>query len=290
MHVMDWEDIKTILAVVRHGTLAGAGEALGVNYTTVSRRVRRAEIAFGQPLFERLTEGYRATEAAKTIADYAARMEDEEHGLVRKLQGMQEDVSGPLIVTAPQLIIAYAVAPAIEAFTAKFPNIDLILRATNDVLDLSRREADLAIRISRNPGDDLKGLRMCAQETASFTSAAYAKRIREDPNAPIDYISYVDYPELPKGVLDRFPGTRIRYRFDDMMAIAGAAQSGLGVARMPFFLGRALDLVQVPLLTPQPYADIWLVGHADVWPSVRLKAFRDVLVPYMRQRAPLFVS
>ena len=287
---MEWDDLKTILALVRSGTLAGAGADLGVNYTTVARRIRRAELQHGGVLFERLADGYRATQAAHTIAEHAAQMESEENTLMRKLQGMQDTVSGPLTVTAPQLIIAYAVAPVIEAFTQQYPNVELTLRATNDVLDLSRREADLAIRISRSPGDDLKGLRLCAQETASFASASYAQRVADDPEGVIDWIAYVANPDLPKGVKDRFPGARVSYRFDDMMAIAGAAQAGLGVARMPMFLGRALGLTLAPVLPPQPYADIWLVGHADVWPGARMKAFRDILVPYMRREAACFVS
>ncbi|MEP0954634.1 MAG: LysR family transcriptional regulator [Paracoccaceae bacterium] len=290
LHDMEWDDLKTIMALVRFKTLAGAGAALGVNYTTVSRRIGRAEKQHGGPLFERLAEGYHPTEAAYAIAEHAARMEAEENALMRKLQGMQDTVSGPLSVTAPQLLIAYVVAPVIEKFTQQFPNIELTVRATNDVLDLSRREADLAIRISSSPGDDLKGLRLCAQETADFALANYAERMSKDPDSVIDWIAYVDHPDLPKGVKDQFPNARVRYRFDDMMAIAGAAQAGLGVARMPMFLGRALGLSQIPALPPQPYADVWLVGHADVWPGARMKAFRDILVPFMRREASRFVS
>ncbi|WP_370737951.1 LysR substrate-binding domain-containing protein [Roseovarius aestuarii] len=88
-----------------------------------------------------------------------------------------------------------------------------------------------------------------------------------------------------------FPRYRVHLRLDDMVAIFGAAQAGLGVARMPMFLGRAAaGLVQVPLLPPQHYADIWVVGHPDIWPSRELSAFRDILIPYCKSHRGSFVA
>lgn len=288
---LDWDDIRTIGELVRAGSLAGAGAALGVNYTTVARRVRRAEAALGEPLFERLADGYRPTEAARLVAEHATAMEDAQHGLMRRLAGRDGRLEGPLTITAPQLLIAHCIAPALEGFTGAFPGIELMVRASNDLLDLSRREADVALRISRAPGDALKGLRLAAQHAASFAAPVWAERMAADPEGPVDWIVYDQYPDLPSEVAAKWPGARVRYRFDDMVAILGAAQAGLGVARMPMFLGRAAGgLVQVPAMAPKPYADIWAIAHADVWPSARVRAFRDHIVPFIRRRRTLFVA
>lgn len=286
-----WDDLRTILHLVRHGTLAAAAGSLGVNYTTVARRISRAEAACGQPLFERLADGYRPTEAAFLIADHAAVMEETEHGMMRQLLGRDGTLSGPLTITAPQLLIAHFLAPMLEAFNTAFPEVDLRIRATNELMDLTRREADLAVRISRNPGDTLKGLRLLRQETASFASADWAARLRDDPTSMVDWIVYDAYDTLPKGTDPAFVNQRVRFRFDDMVAMAGAAEAGLGVVRMPMFLGRALDgLEQVPVLPPQSYSDVWAVAHPDVWHSARVRAFVQLLVKHCKTREARFVA
>ena len=286
-----WDDLRTVMMLVRHGSLAGASQALGVNYTTVARRIRRAETTLQQPLFDRLPEGYRPTDIAHLIAEHAGRMEDAEHSLMRHLQGSESTLSGPLTITAPQLIIANFMSPLIEQFIAAFPRIDLRVLATNELLDLARREADLAIRISHNPGDTLKGLRLSAQQTASFANRQWADRIASDATATIDWIVYDAYPNVPKAIAPDFPNHRVRLRLDDMVAMLGAAQAGLGIVRTPLFLGRSTTgLVQVPVLPPQPYADIWVVGHPDVWPSAKVRAFIDMLVAFFKANRGQFMS
>lgn len=286
-----WDDLRAVLAVVRGKTLAVAAAELGVNYTTVARRVSRAEAAIGEILFERLPDGYRPTDAGQFVAEHAAEMETAQNALFRGLQGRDARLRGDLVITAPQLLIAHFLAPALQTFRERHPGVSLHVRATNELLNLNRREADLAIRISSDPGDTLKGLRLVNQQNVSYASPAWAARIAEDPKGPIDWIVYEEFGVLPKGVIEAFPGARVAYLMDDMVAMVGAAQAGLGVVRLPFFLGRALpDLVQVPCLPPKPYHDIWTVAHPDVWPSAKLTAFRDVLVPYFRERRALFVA
>lgn len=286
-----WDDLRTVLMLVRHRTLAGAAVVLNVNYTTVARRIRRAEQSLDTLLFERLADGYRPTEAARVITSHAEKMEGSEHNLRRALQGSETELCGGLAITAPQLLISNFLAPLLDEFDRKYPQIDLRVLATNDILDLTRLEADLAIRVSRSPGDTLKGLRLLKQENASFAAPKMAQEIQTDPTAMIDWIVYDAHPNVPKGVHTRYPNHRVRFRFDDMVAMLGAAQAGLGVVRAPMFLGRATDgLVPVPVLHPQPYADVWMVAHPDLWPSPKLRAFRELLVAYCKRHKDDFLS
>lgn len=286
-----WDDLRTVMALVRHSSLAATGDALGVNYTTVARRISRVEKLLGYPLFERLPDGYHPTDAARLIAKHAQQMEHSEHALLRQLKGAEAGLSGTLTITASQLLIASFLTPVLDAFTKAHPDVELRVLATNEVLDLSRREADLAIRISRDPGDTLTGLRLLRQDSASFASAEWAASIANDPQATIDWIVYEQYRNVPKAVHPSYPNNRVRFRFDDMVAMLGAAQAGLGVIRLPMFLGRTTaGLEQVPVLRPQPYPEIWVVGHRDVWPSAKLVAFRDVLVAHCKAHKALFVA
>ncbi len=107
----------------------------------------------------------------------------------------------------------------------------------------------------------------------------------------IDWLVYESHPNLPKAISPEFPNNRARLRFDDVVAMIGAAQAGLGVMRLPMFLGRAsTGLVQVPVLPPQPYADIWVVGHPDVWPSQKLRALRAILTKHCKAQSHRFVA
>jgi DNA-binding transcriptional LysR family regulator len=286
-----WDDLRTVLMLVRYQTLAAAAAALDVNYTTVARRIRRAEASLGQVLFERLADGYRPTEAARVVASHAEKMETSEFDLRRYLQAADTDLTGRLTITAPQLLLSNFLAPVLEEFDQKYPQIELRVLVTNDILDMTRLEADLAIRISRSPGDTLKGLRLLKQENACYASSSVARRIRSNPTSMIDWIVYDVFPNVPKGIDPLFPNNRVRFRFDDMVAMLGAAQAGLGVVRTPMFIGRSTaGLEQVSVLPPQPYSDIWVVGHPDVWPSKKLRAFRNILVAYCKLHSGNFRS
>jgi DNA-binding transcriptional LysR family regulator len=286
-----WDDLETVLTLVEQGSLAGAAAALGVNYTTVARRVTRIEQALGKVLFHRLADGYRPTDAGRIVAEHAALMQQNEDALLRKIKGQDSKLTGALVVTAPQLWVAYVLPEAIADFTEAHPDVDLQIRATNDILDLSRGEADLALRSGRTLSDALTGLRLTGQDTASFASPRWADQIVNEPDKPIDWIIYAAYKTLPNEVMTAYPSSRIRYRFDDMIAMAGAAASGLGVVRMPMVLGRRMaGLVQVPLLKPKPYADIWMVAHKDVWHGAKPKAFREAVRKSIKSDQAVFVA
>lgn len=291
MHVMDldWDDIKTVLHVVREGTLGRAATQLGVNYTTVARRVARAEQRLGRKLFERLSDGYLPTELGHLVAQHAERMEAQDHALMRGLSGRDDTLRGPLVITAPQLLVQWHLVHVINEFSDAHPEVDLQVNAANDLLDLGRRQADLAVRISNDPGDSLTGVRLTAQHAAAYGSRQMADRIARHPGEPVDWVLYSQAPGVPKAARERHPQARIRARFDDMVAMVGAAQAGLGLVRMPMFLGRAVPgLVEVPVMPPQAYADIWAVAHADVWPSAKVTAFQKLLTAYFRKHRAVF--
>lgn len=294
MHIMSdahWDDLKTVMHLVRGQSLVAAAEALGVNYTTVARRIARVEKALGMTLFERLADGYRPTEAGQIVARKAAEMEQREFDLLRALGQHDQTLKGRLTVTAPQLLCSTILPEVFETFCTRYPEVDLNIRAGTDLLDLDRREADLAIRISNSPGDDLVGLCLSSQDQACFGTPEWAQRIGADPRGLIEWIVYKTPGKVPKASLQNYPNARVKLVVDDMIALIGAVQAGLGVGRMPMFIGRSYPgLVQLPVLPVGRYTDIWAVAHRDVWPSKRVKAFRDCLVPHFKAKSALFVG
>lgn len=288
---INWDDMRTILALVRTGTLASAAEALGVTYTTVARRISRAEEMLGQRLFERRPEGYLASAEAENIARAAAQMEQAEQAALRQLAGRDQGLSGPLALTAPQLLIQSHLALFLAEFCRDNPEIELTVRATNDVLDLTRREADLAIRISKTPGDTLVGLHLADQKTICLGRSDLIARAKADPQAELDWVIYSGHDAPPKAALALFPNYRIRARFDDMTALIAAAKAGMGIVRMPVYLGRSdPDLAPLPGLLPQDYAPIWVLSHPDLRQSAKVRKFKSALKQFFRARQQDFTT
>ena len=288
---INWDDMQTVLALVRRGTLAEAGAELGLTYTTVARRIRRAEEALGRPLFERRPEGYHATQDALEIADAAARMEIEEHAALRRLSGRAQDLSGPLSLTAPPLLIQTLLTPLLADFTARNPLVDLSVLASNGVLDLSRREADLALRISRDPQESLVGRKLVEQMSGFFAVPDVATAAVKTPQAPLDWVLFAGHAAPPIAARKAHPDIRVRARLDDMPSMIAAAQAGMGALRMPVFLARAYPgLVPLPHIPLQPYAPIWLLSHRDLQSSAKVTAMKNVLEPWFRENRALFTS
>ncbi|MEP2716920.1 LysR family transcriptional regulator [Pseudophaeobacter sp.] len=289
MQQINWDDMRTILALVRAGTLAGAAETLSVSYTTVARRVARAEEMLGRPLFERRPEGYLASAEAEDLARAAAQMEQVEQAALRQISGRDQGVSGPLTLTAPQLLIQTHLAPFLAGFCRDNPEVELTVRASNELLDLTRREADLAIRISKSPGDTLVGLHLADQKTTCVALPELVARAKADPQAELDWVLYSGHAAPPKAALARFPNYHIRGRFDDMTSLIAAAKAGMGAVRMPVYLGRSdPDLHPLPGLEPQPYAPIWVLSHPDLQQSIKVRRFKTALKQFFRSREEEF--
>jgi DNA-binding transcriptional LysR family regulator len=288
---INWDDMRTVLALVRAGTLAGAADDLEISYTTVARRVRRAEEMLGRPLFERHPDGYVPTRDAEEMAGAAGRMEAEEHNLLREMTGRDDRLEGPLTLTAPQLLIQEVLAPLLAEFVQRHPEVQLTVRASNDILDLTRREADLAIRISRSPGDSLVGQRLTEQSSAFFAAPGVARRALENPSDPLGLVLYDKHGGIPETLRKFHPDVRIKARFDDMTALASAAKAGMGVLRMPLFLGRSMPgLVPLSHIPLQPYAPVWMLTHQDLKQAARVSAMKAVIEPWIRANRSLFTE
>ncbi|MFY0595441.1 MAG: LysR family transcriptional regulator [Cognatishimia sp.] len=286
-----WDDLKTVMHLVRGGSLANAADALGVSYTTVARRVKRAEDDLGIQLFDRLADGYQATEAGEVVARKAAAMETEELDLLRNLVGAEQIVSGHLTITAPQLLCSTHLIPVFKEFTERYPEVELHVRSDSALLDLNRREADLAIRVSDAPGDSLTGRVLARQESVAFGNAEWADKIASNQNAPVSWIVPERIPPAFKKYIPELPNEHVILRSDDMVTMIEAARAGMGVVMLPTFLGRnALDLVELPICNVMPFPDIWAVAHRDIWRSARVAAFREILIPHFKKNAHLFVA
>ena len=236
---LDYPDLSLILALVRGGTLARAAALLRVDVSTVFRAVRRLEAALGQTLFEKSRAGYLPTHLARDLAQQA---ECAEQALEAARIGVEqggEVISGTVRLTCSDSVLHGLLLPALAQFMPQYPALSLELNTSNDFANLSRRDADIALRLTRTPPEHLVG--RCLGKVAYHVCASpgfahqHARRdLAEQPwIAPDDFM-----PDHPTVVWRReqLPGVRPAYRCNSMLSVTELVRAGLGVAALPDFL------------------------------------------------------
>ncbi|MBO9476516.1 LysR family transcriptional regulator [Shimia sp. R11_0] len=286
--MQNWDDLKFVMHTARHGGTSGAARALGVNHATVARRISAAEAALGTRLFDRLPSGYVPTEAGWEAVEAAEAMARLNQDLDRRITARDTAISGPLKVTAPELLIARVLAPIVADFLHTHPDVELSLVATNATLNLAQRDADVAIRFAKSPPDTLVGRQLFEQKGAVF---AHRDLIARDPGgtAPLDWIRFAHWPGPPKEIKDIRPNLVPRLTVDDMAAAVGAVRAQIGATRMACFLGDSDPLLaRVPGLPLFSQAPLWVLTHADLRQVPRVRIFTEFVTTRLKALQPLF--
>jgi DNA-binding transcriptional LysR family regulator len=277
---MEWDDLRYVLAVGRHGTLSAAARQLGVNHSTVFRRIGLIEERLGTRLFERHRDGYTPTPAGDEAVALAERLEGEVDGLERRLAGRDTRPSGTVRVTTTDTLLTKALGPLLAAFRSAYPDIELELVVENRFLSLSRRDADVAIRPTTAPPETLIGRNVCAIATAIYGSAAYLAGAPPPGDlvahawiAPDDSLAHLPSARWLRRTL---PGVRPALRANTLLGMLAAAEAGLGLAALPCFLSDGtVGLRQVRPPLDELATDLWLLTHRDLRRVARVRAFMD---------------
>lgn len=286
---MDWNDLRFVLETSRQKGLSGAARVLGVNHATVARRIAAAEDALQVTLFDRLPTGYRPTTAGQAAVEAAIAMETIGIDLERTIGAEDLAIAGDLTVTAPQLMIGHVLSPILRDFSRAYPEIRLKVLGTNETLNLARREADVAIRISNTPHETLFGRKVADQKSAVYASRAYLEALETDPDKALAWLRFEQWTGIIPEVRAAYPNVTVAMTFDDMAAMLGAVEAGIGVTRMPCFLGDAApNLVRVPRIPLMPYLSIWVLTHADLRKVARISTFMTFVGERLAQLRPLF--
>ncbi|MFV2061761.1 MAG: LysR family transcriptional regulator, partial [Gammaproteobacteria bacterium] len=278
MHRMDWDDIRYFLAVARKNSIRGGSAMLGVNHSTVSRRINAFEKKLDVRLFDRLPTGYTLTSAGEDMLDSAKRIEEEVNTLDRKVLGRDAELSGQIRVTMPAPIVSL-ITPDLVAFTETYPGIDLELLVSYEEFNLSKREADIAIRITNSPPDHLVGRKIIKYNKSVYASKRYLEDYIATGNTDslswIGWDSATDERWIKKS---EFPDSVIHHLLPDAMSQLAAIKAGLGITILPCFMcDIEPDLQRVPPATAIPAWDIWLLTHKDLRDTTRIKIFMSFM-------------
>jgi DNA-binding transcriptional LysR family regulator len=291
--MFDWNDLKAFLAVARGGsTLAGA-KTLGVNQTTVARRIESLEHDLKLKLFERGQTGSRLTEVGHSLIAEAEKVEQAAIRFGNFAAGQLRGVGGSLRMTTNELVANTMVIPALLEFRKVHPDVQVDLVITDRAMDLENGEADLAIRTALSlPVSDLVARKICDHELALYCSRDYANR-RGAPGSPeelkdhdlIDVTTEMGEMAGATWMMRHAGGKQPITRSNSMASLVHAVKAGLGIGALPCTIGDIdHDLIRCSEAIDEARATSWIMTRRDLKDTPRVRAFIDFMVPYLQQQ------
>lgn len=285
---MNWDDLRLFLAVARTGSISGAARQLGVQHSTVSRRMRQFEESLGARLIERKSGGYELTPAGENVKDAASKVEREVLGVDGVLQGLDTGLIGPLRVTAINNMASTVLMPMFASFSTQHPQLELNIVVSNVDASLAQREADVAIRLTNSPPDTLIGKRVVTVASTIYGSRTYLERIRQQGTEP-KWIG-VECCGFHKAWTKQCSDAQSHnFISDDTLLTLSAIREGLGVSILPCFMGDTEPGLQ-RYCAPDPSHNLglWILLHPDLKRTARVLAFRDHMLKAICEQKDLF--
>ncbi len=295
----DWDDLKHLLAVARHGSTLAAGRALGLDQSTVQRRLAELERRIGQPLVKRQQSGYRLTAFGEALLPYAERIEQAVNVFEQQIATAAAEVAGIVRVTCPEPIV-YRItqSPLLERFQARHPALQVHFVMSDRYVDLAKGEADVALRSGDTDDGALIGRKIGDSVWAVYASRTYIGR-HGRPDRVEDLASHalVGFDDtLAKHRLSTWlrqvaPHVELVARSNSVLGLVYSAKAGVGVAPLPIALGDAEpDLVRVI----EPIAElsrVWrMLTTAELRHTPRVAAFFDFIVDEIETLRPIITG
>ncbi len=281
MQNISWDEFRLVKAIADTGSLAGAGDVLSLNHSTVFRRLNALEQTLGSRLFERSRTGYVPTPAGEEMVALASRMFDEVIEFERRVSGRDVKPSGELRVTTNDSFVAHLTTPIFSAFCKLYPEIRLDVVIDNRALNLSKRDADVAIRATAEPPETLVGRRIATIAWCLYGSEELNLTPSDDPQdfANECWIGFGDSISAigpARWMARAAPHARISYRLNTILGLSQAVQSKVGIGIVPCFIGDRTPGMKRLLKSPLLFdSALWLLTHPDLRNSARVRAFID---------------
>ncbi len=290
VNTMKWDDVRFFLALSREGSVSGAGKALGVNHTTVARRITALEKKLGARLFDRSPDGYEMTQSAENMYNHALQMEETAQAIDREVFGQDAELKGPLKLTVSHDVASRLIVPRLGKFREAYPCIDLELLTTTGLVDLSARQADIAVRLTAKPAEYLIGREVLPLRHGIYGSVDYLKRTQKQ-KTPAEVVLFRGEGDTPEWVGAHYPDAHVALKVDDVTTMASAVKNHAGIARMPCYIGDTeADVRRIDLeLTPSAWG-VWVLSHADLRCTARVRVCREFLIESIYRQKPLIMG
>jgi len=287
MHSENWDDLRFFLAVAAHGSMSGAARALGVNQSTVHRRVAQLEGRLGARLFERRTQGAALTAAGERMLPRARQVAEEVDALRRSVRGADAALTGTIRVTTV-LELFQVLAPWFAAFREAYPRIELTVLTDPRVLSLQRNEADIALRPGAPPTEpEVVGRRLVPLGLAVYGSPAYLER-RGRPTSveALTGHDWVAFLSAGGRSVAAPGGARVVAQVDSRLGQQAAVRAGIGLATLPVFMAEQAAGLERLFDVPVDGLFLWLLFHRELRQTARLRAFVHFLQARVAEAGP----
>ncbi len=276
---LSWDEFRLVKSIADARSLAGAAELLGVNQSTVFRRLAAVEVAVGARLFERSRAGYEPTAAGEEMIALATTMADSITEFERRVAGRDLKPTGELSVTTPEALGQHFMPAIVALFQALNPGVVVELIFSGQTLSLSRRDADIAIRLTNDPPETLVGRRICTGRWGIYCRRDVAAALGA---GPIDSVAFIGFGGGFGTVAGRrwieanVRPERLAAKVNSVYCMLELALQGFGAALLPCFLGdRSPDLARIGCPLPELDVGLWMLTHSDLRRSARVRAFMD---------------
>lgn len=287
--LVSWDDYRTVLAVSIARSLAGAADLLGVNQSTVFRRLGAMEERLGARLFERSRTGYSLTAAGEEMVKLAQKMSDDIVDFERRLTGQDLRPQGELRVTTNDTLVVHLLTPIFASFRRKFPDITLDVVIGNESLNLSKRDADVAIRATTDPPETLVGRRLSAVPWAIYGAESLGLTTLD----PVDYRAHpwiglgdnLGGMKPAKWLQQHVGEDRIGWRINTVLGLAEAVAQGAGLGLLPCFIAKTFPNLVALSEPKQEFAGaLWVLTHPDLRATARVRVFMDHVATEVTKR------
>jgi DNA-binding transcriptional LysR family regulator len=286
--------VRHFLALARSGSVRAAGASLHVSHSTVARRIEALESRLGVKLFDRHRDGYLLTDAGNEMVAGAERVEREMVALERSLAGQDARLAGPVRVTCTDPYIAKLLLGGLAPLCEQHPGLELELDADAKYLDLSKREADVAVRAllpSASPPEHLIGRRLVPITLCSYVASAHAARLDpERPERDVRWLSSNQRKVMETIVASSsYPDLPLWGSFESMPVMIEAAHAGLGLLMLPTYIADPEPRLQRLTKPDVRYvADFWLLSHSDLRDNARVREVRECVSATLLENMALF--
>lgn len=285
LNIMDWNLIKTFLAVAETGTLLAAAQTLRLSQPTVGRHIDELEAATGLTLFVRGRRGMTLTEAGLSLLDDARGMAKEADHFLLRASGRASEASGPVRITASDIVANYLLPPILVALKESEPGIDIELAPSNTVANLLARDADIAIRMTRPIQNDLIAVKVNDFAMGIHAHERYLEKAGR-PKTPDDLFRHrlVGYDRDMlilngmKALGFQSDRSLFTFRTDDQVAYWELVKAGAGIGFGALWLGRQTP--ELRHLLPElniPALPMWLASHEELRTSLKIRRVMDFL-------------
>ncbi len=296
--VFNLNDVRYFLALVRGRNLSAAARDLGVAQPTVGRRIRQLENALGARLFDRTPAGYELTEAGERILPASQRVFANAAVITHRTEGDERELAGGVRVTTSESLANAWLVDKLEPFTRRYPGIRLEILAGTRILDVTRFDADIALRIGTPGSDELVGRRVGQVGFGLYASRAYLETVGE-PIATgtlnhchvIESCGQLAHVAQAERLREMAPEATVVVRTDSLMTQLRAAAEGRGIAALSHCVAASCPaLVRILPSEFNPRLDLWLLTHRELKFTARIRATLDFIKEVLESDSALLLG